>query len=186
MSILGKKRAQCAENRTWTRKTGAVSRAFAIFLSTLILVALVLAVVMFGLRGREKKPAGDNGVAVDPSTTNRALDATYQLMLRDSARKQNKVVMERNRVLAEQAEIERQIQAALPEGTDAETLKAAFKKDQRWQALQAKRDELNGQIQTDSANVRKAIRNRIEQEQKVRNQLAVQDAASKSAGKVGK
>ena len=185
MSILGKKRAQCAENRTWTRKTGAVSRAFVIFLSILILV--VLAVVMFGLRGREKKPAGDNGIAVDPSTTNRALDATYQQMLRDSAKKQNKVVMERNRVLAEQAEIERQIQAALPEGTDAETLKAAFGKDQRWQTLQAKREELNGQIQTDSANVRKAIRNRIEQEQKVRNQLAgQQDAASQSAGKVGK
>ena len=107
-------------------------------------------------------------------------------MLRDSAKKQNKVVMERNRVLAEQAEIERQIQAALPEGTDVETLKAAFRKDQRWQALQVKRDELNGQIQTDSANVRKAIRNRIEEEQKVRNQLAGQDAASQSAGKVGK
>ena len=132
----------------------------------------IVSMVFVGLLGTGCKrkstvsaePQGAAGQALPGVVTNRMQDASYREELKQNMKEQRARAKDRNEVVDRMTVLIAEARAKLPAGADDAAVKAELAKSSEWRDLEAKNQQLVGEIDKTLARARETVRQRMLQE----------------------
>lgn len=143
----------------------------------------IVSMVFVGLLGAGCKrkstvsaePQGPAGQTLPGVVTNRMQDASYREELKQNMKEQRSRAKDRNEVVDRMTVLIAEARTKLPAGADDAAVKAELAKNAEWRDLEAKNQQLVGEIDKTLARARETVRQRMLQE--------AQDAKAVAEGK---
>lgn len=132
----------------------------------------IVSMVFVGLLGTGCKrkstvsaePQGPAGQTLPGVVTNRMQDASYREELKQNMKEQRARAKDRNEVVDRMTVLIAEARAKLPAGADDAAVKAELAKSSEWRDLEAKNQQLVGEIDKTLARARETVRQRMLQE----------------------
>jgi hypothetical protein len=126
------------------------------------------------LSGCKRRQAGGAAAApvLETVITNRMEDPVYRKALEDNQLEQTRQAAERSVVVDRMKVLIAEARAALPAGTDDETVRAELEKRPEWKMLEEENARMNAGLEKTLAAARETVRRRIEAETQDRKAVA--------------